>query len=242
MLRSARSIIGYHLRAIDGVIGKVKDILFDDARWKIRYLLVDTGRWLPGRQVLISPEAIGEPEWRERVVPVRLTRQQVEASPDLRTDEPVARQHEEALATYYRWAPYWMPGAGIFAGVPAPVEGPLAPPQQHGDPHLRSVKEVHGYQLRAVDDEIGHLEDLVMDTGDWSLRYLVVDTRRWLPGRRVLVSPEWVTRLDWVEGQVGVDLTRQQVQNSPEFDPSAPVNREYEEVLYDYYGRPAYWR
>lgn len=245
MLRSANDLIGYRIRATDGALGKLKDVLFDDASWKVRYLHVDTGGWLTGRQVLLSPESVIEADWRHRVVAVRLSRRQVEESPDLRSDLPVSRQYEEALAEYYQWAPYWMPGGGLFAGAPPSVAvagQATSPPQPRGDPHLRNAREVRGYEIRTRDSRLGHLDDLILDTADWTLRYLVVDTRRWLPGRKVLVSPAWVTRVDWVEGQVGVDLSADEVRASPEYDPTQPVNREYEEVLYDYYGRPAYWK
>ncbi len=246
MLRSTNEMIGYRIRASDGDLGKVKDLLFDDAAFTVRYLHVDTGRWLPGRQVLLSPESVVEPDWQERVVVVRLTRKQVEDSPDLRSDLPVSRQYEEALAEHYQWAPYWMPGSGLFSGAPPPpppaVRSGDERAQPHGDPHLRAFKEVKGYEIRARDERIGHLGDLIVDTDGWSLRYLVVDTGNWLPGRKVLVSPAWVLRVDWVEGQVGVDLTAEQVRNSPPYDPSAPVNREYEIVLHDFYGRRTYWK
>jgi hypothetical protein len=243
MLRSTRHLIGYHLRATDGVLGKLKDVLFDDASWRVRYLHVDTGRWLPARQVLVSPEAVVDLRWQDRTVGVRLTRKQVEDSPDLRTDLPVSRQHEQELAQYYRWAPYWMPGGGLLAGGGPSL--PLVRPREEaprGDPHLRAAREVVGYEVRARDQRIGHVDDLILETGDWSQRYLVADTRNWLPGRKVLLSTSWIARVDWVEGQVGVDLTAEEVRASPEYDPTEPVNREYEAVLHDFYGRPVSWK
>jgi len=109
------------------------------------------------------------------------------------------------------------------------------------DTHLRSAKEVMGYRIRTTDDEIGHVEDFIIDERPWTIRYMVVDTRNWLPGRKVLVAPDWIDSVDWLEKQVSVDLTKEQVKNSPEYDPAAPVNREYEMQLYDFYGRPKYW-
>jgi hypothetical protein len=113
--------------------------------------------------------------------------------------------------------------------------------EQDRDPHLRSTKEVIGYHIQAVDGEIGHVEDLIVDDEEWFLRYLVVDTRNWLPGKAVLVAPGWAKRVDWVKRKVHVDLPQEAIRDSPEFDPSRPVNREYEVRLYDYYGRPHYW-
>jgi hypothetical protein len=237
--------IGYKVEASDDEIGSVKDFLFDDCFWGVRYVVVDTGHWLPGRKVLVSPLAVGEPDWRERSVPVSLTREQVEQSPNILSDQPVSRQKEEELHRFFGWAPYWGPAAYSGVGVP-PVAVPMFTKgeegeEPQGDPSLRSMREVKNYHIHATDDSIGHVHDFIVETGDWGIRYLVVDTRNWLPGKKVLVAPTWIKDIRWADEQVYVDLTRDQIKDSPKFDPSLPVNREYEQRLCDYYGRPGYW-
>jgi hypothetical protein len=80
-----------------------------------------------------------------------------------------------------------------------------------------------------------------VDDETWCIRYMVVDTSNWWFGRKVLVSSEWITRVDWSESLLRVDMTREKVKNSPEYDSSGHVQREYERRLHDYYGRPGYW-
>ena len=104
-----------------------------------------------------------------------------------------------------------------------------------------STKEVSGYHIHAFDGSIGHVDDFIVDDESWVIRFLVVDTKNWLPGRKVLIAPLWVDAIDWESRQVRVDMTMEAVKNAPEFDPEAPINREYEERLYDYHGRPKYW-
>jgi len=246
MLRSARRILHYHIRAIDDEIGKVRDLYFDDRDWKVRYVVADTGRWLPGRQVLISPESIGQPEWNVRLVPglpVQLTKEQIELIPPVASDKPVSRQHEAQLASHFGWAAYWVPR---FIATPPPSEtaqtADAEVQEDEGDSHLRSLKEVTGYHILASDGQIGHAEDVIVDTNEWAIRYVVVDTRNWLPGKRVLVAQAWVERVDWAANLLHVDLTRDLIKNAPQFDASDPINREYEGTLYDYYGRPKYWQ
>jgi len=112
-----------------------------------------------------------------------------------------------------------------------------------GDSHLRSTNEVAGYRIQAKDDKIGHVEDFIMDDNLWILRYVVIDTRNWLPGgRKVLVSPGWVDHISWADRIVFINLNAKAIENSPEYKPTLPVNREYEERLYDFYGRPYYWK
>jgi hypothetical protein len=251
MLRSVKEIFGYVLNAKDGEIGRCKDFLFDDEAWTIRYMVADTGRWLPGRRVLVSPIALGEPDWPSRRFPVRLTKNQIEEAPGLHEDAPVSRQYEMNWTRYYGWPYYWT-GSALWATGDYPDElflqkelAEAAAEEEkmnEADCHLRSVKEVTGYHIQATDTEIGHVEDFILDDRTWTLRYMVVDTRNWLPGRKVLVSPVWIDSLDWGEAKVFVDLDSNRIKSSPEYNPSTPVNREYEERLYDFYGRPRYWR
>ncbi|MDY7108425.1 MAG: PRC-barrel domain-containing protein [Planctomycetota bacterium] len=210
MLRSLSEIRGYAIEAVDGRIGDAHDFLFDDQVWTVRYVVVDTGRWLPGRRVLVSPMAVARPDWKARLLPANMTKEQIESSPPISADEPVARQHEVALHEHYGWAPYWpIAGAyGLATGEtpPAVVSEAAARKEareavntrrQEADPHLRSSREVEGYHVQAVDGEIGHVEDFILDDAGWVVRYLVVDTRNWLPGRKVLVAPLWSENIDW---------------------------------------------
>jgi hypothetical protein len=236
MLRSIKSLRGYPLRAKDGDVGKVREFYFDDRFWTVRYLVADAGPWPANRLVLLSTACLGNPDWEAKLFPVGLTREQVKKSPPISADEPVSRQMEIDLHGYYGWPPYWHGGAYIAA---AQLQ---AKQESNGDPHLRSTREVIGYHIHATDGEIGHVDDFVVDDEAWTIRYMVVDTRNWLPGKKVLVAPQWAASVDWVGRQVSVDLDRDTIKGGPEFDPSLPVNREYEVRLYDYYGRPQYWK
>ena len=239
MLRSINSIEGFDIQAKNGSIGEMEEFLFDDTSWEIRYLVVNTGDWLIDRLVLISPVALGSPDWETEKFPVFLRKEQIENSPNMEKEKPVSRQMQAELHEYYGWPGY------VYAPFPAPkypkIKTEKAESNQEGDPHLRSTAEVEGYHIQAIDDEIGHVEDFIIDDKEWLIRYIVVDTRNWLPGKKVLVTPRWIQNIDWIEEKVFVDLKKEEVKNSPEYDPTTPINREYEIRLYDYYGRPKYW-
>ena len=129
----------------------------------------------------------------------------------------------------------------VIAGAPEIAQIVGTTIEQESDPHLRSVKEITGYNIQAIDGSIGHVDEFIADERDWTIRYIVVDTRNWLPGRKVLIAPWMINDLTWAGQNVHVELSCEQIENSPPYDPQAPVNREYEEVFYDYYGRPVYW-
>jgi sporulation protein YlmC with PRC-barrel domain len=233
MLRSVRSLYGYKIMAKDGAIGKVHEFFFEDETWLVRYLVVGTGRWLPSRQVLISPVAFGKADWESKAFHVILTREQVESSPGIEKDQPVSRRHLIELFRYYGWPPYWPVGAGFNMSPPATAEEEDEG-EEAANPHLRSTRAVAGYNITASDGDIGHVDDFIVDDEEWALRYVVVDTRNWLPGRRVLVAPRWIEYIDWSMKRVAMALTKELIKNSPEYDPAQPVNREYEVRLYDY--------
>ncbi|AQT70136.1 photosynthetic reaction center H subunit [Anaerohalosphaera lusitana] len=246
MLLSANYLIDFNVEATDGNIGTVYDYYFDDRGWKIRYVVVDTGKWLPGRKVLLSPVCIENVTVPDRVLPVELTREKVKNSPEISADMPVSKQYEVELHKYYGWAPYW---TGQFT---AETGGVIAMPPMEADPgerseeqiestHLRSIREVRGYHIHASDGKIGHVDDIIVETKNDMIRYLVVDTHNWLPGKKVIIPPQWARDIDWAEKSVQMDVDRQAVKESPEFDPEEGVNRELEIRLYDYYGRPKYW-
>lgn len=253
------AMLGTGVQATDDTIGSVTDILFDDDDWTVRWVVVDTGTWLPGRKVLLPTSVLGHPDPASRMFPVDATRKQVEESPGLGHDEPVSRQMETDIYGYYGWSPYWDPGTAAFPGyVPLLAGQPAAAPaaglarpgagpgtateaEQRGDPHLRSVKEVTGYHIRAPDDDIGHVEEFLLEDTGWTIRYIVVDTRNWWPGKQVLLAPKWIDHVDWGAQQVHVRVTRKQVETSPEYDPSATSDRAFEERLHGHYGQIPYW-
>jgi len=245
MLRSVNDLIGYVLQAQDGEIGRCKDFLFDDEHWTIRYMVADTGKWLPGEKVLVSPISLDKPDWDSHHFPVRLTKQQLEDRPPLDEEAPVSRQYERSWHMHYGWPYYWAgPGVWGTAAYPPMLFVQQAHPEQQEpeerpeESHLRSVDEVKGYGIKAEDGDIGHVDNFIVDDMSWTLRYVVVDTRNILPGKKVLVATQWLKLVDWHTRELTVDLTTDEIKGSPEYDPTAPVNRDYEEELFDYYGRP----
>lgn len=261
MLRSLREVLGYQVRATDGDAGQVADFLFDDLSWIVRYLVVDIGGGRGDGPVLIPPAAVGQPDWEARALPVLLTRRQVLEAPPVEADRPVTRQMEDEVRTYYDWIPYWRAVVPIPVDQESVAEGspreealrraqkegrPPTEEQRADDPHLRSLEEVLGYHVRARDGDAGQVDDLVVEDEMWAIRYLVVDTGLTplglLPGRHVLLSPAWSDQVDWVQRAIYIDLRKETIEEGPRYDPSAPVNREYEARLYDYYGRPIYWQ
>jgi hypothetical protein len=255
MLDSLRRFSAATVTATDGLIGHVKSLLFDDQSWTIRYLVVDTGSWLFGREVLISPYSVCKPLGSGKNIDVILTREQVKSSPDIDTHQPVSRQHEVEYLGYYAYPAYWG-GSGVWDMGAFPVLPSNIPRSEDiaaaralrqryietNDIHLRSSTKVIGYDIHTADGSIGHIEDFIFDEQSWTIRYAVVDTRNWWPGgRKVLIAIHWVDGIDWGSSTVHVKLSREQVKNSPEYQDGMPINHEYEKHLHHAYNLPGYW-
>ena len=265
MLKAVSLLNGFEIQAKDGSLGTVSDFLFDDSTWKVRWLVVDTGRWLRGRKVLIHPSAVVSTGHEERELHVALTKVQVEESPDVMQDRPVSRQMENDLYGYYGWDPLWgggMFGAGtyggsMYGGGMGAIASPLSSPayfgagavreaerggagRDDGDPHLRSVAEVTGYHVHATDGDIGHVQDLLVDDATWGIRYIIVNTSNWWVGQHVLISPYAVKDVDWPERHIRLDLTRDKIKASPSWNPSNVVDGQFERNLHNYYDWPGY--
>jgi len=234
------------MEANDGEIGKAKDFFFDDHAWKVRHLVVDTGKWLPGRKVLISPQALLEPDRENKLFRVDLTCDQIKHSPSIDLDKPVSRQHQIELFEYYSWTPYW--GAGMVGPFPEPgvLTEENLPPELDEDvegerKHIRSMREVTGYHLVSGDEKIAKLSDFIVEDGSWIVRYVAVRTHVHFSGVEVLLSPDWIEEIDWETKRIETDLSRDQILEAPPFDSLKPIDREYEAQLHEHYGRTKYW-
>src|SRR5690606_19253045 len=158
-----------------------------------------------GRNVLISPEALEPSNWEDQVFPLRLTSTEIENSPGIETDLPFSLQKEKELRLFFKWREYWdddifiqpsgftpMSVPGGEAIEPVLKDGRNLSGKLNGNLHLRSANEVQGYYIGAKDGEIGHVDDFIVDDTSWRIRYLIVDTHNWLPGKKVLMAHEWV--------------------------------------------------
>ena len=255
MLAKATDLIGRPIRARDGDIGSVWSLYFDDDRWTVRYLVVDTGNWLPGRRILISPYSVPQAGSPSRPIEVTLTREQVKNSPDVNTERPISRQQEIAYADHYGYPYYWR-GPALWGAAAAPIWAPVPPPavdatttaerealRAHDarNSHLRDVKHVTGYHIQAADGSIGHVDDFLVDPESWTIRYLIVDSSNWIGGRHVLIAPSWVSAIRSKTSQVEVRMTRDAIARSPEYDRNRDVQRSYEDRLHAHYVQPPYW-
>ena len=270
MLNVVSSLKGFDIQAKDGSLGTVSDFLFDDSTWKVRWLVVDTGTWLTGRKVLVHPSAIEYADYGSRELTVALTKAQVEDSPDIAQDRPVSQQMQSDLYGYYGWDPLWgggmygggmygggTYGGGLYGGGMGGIASPLSArayfgagavreaergeaSHDDGDPHLRSIAEVTGYHVHATDGSIGHVENFLVDSESWGIRYLIVNTSNWWVGQHVLMSPHAVKDVDWSDRHIRLDATRDKVKSSPSWNPANVVDGDFEKRLHGHYGWPGH--
>jgi hypothetical protein len=229
MLQSIKQLYGNKLAALDGDIGHVKDFYFDDKNWVIRYLVVDTGSWLTGRLVLLSPHAFGKLDQSEKTlqktIQIKLRKMQIENSPSIDLHKPVSRQYEVEYYGYYGWPAYWngdaMWGLSGYPMILPPSKKEMEIQKKHhhrDDKHLRSTQAVTGYHIQSVDGEIGHVSSFLVDDKNWEICELVVETGHWYSGKEILIPPSKVERISYEESKVSVNLTKADIQETAEND------------------------
>jgi sporulation protein YlmC with PRC-barrel domain len=199
MLLNLTSLFGVSILAKDGNIGHVRDVLFDDKSWVIRYFVVETGNQFSGRRVLLSPHSFLQPEWEKRVLPVDLTIEEVRQSPDVDTDLPVYRQQEIAMTLHYGWPAYWTMEASRMTGEES---------ESNGDPNLRSANEILTYKVKTSDGDLGSMDDLVVEDANWFIRFLILSAGNWFEGQKLLVASRWVGSVSWANKEVIVPHSR----------------------------------
>ena len=264
MLFAVSGLEGCTVKASDGDVGTVKDFLFDDRNWKIRWIVVGAGHWLPGRQLFIHPSAIAPltvpPKPKLPMMSpgdtleltVNLTKAEIEAGPHSGEEEPVNRDMEALLYDYYGWDPYW--GATHFGAAVLPNaeqrivgdevrrEADAEVPPIDGLERLHGVASVKGYYVHAVDGDIGHVENILADDTNWEIRYFVIATRNWWPGKVVQLSPYAVKDIDWFGQHINMNVTRDQVRSAPAWDPLAMMDEASEDEFHRHFGWPGYGR
>lgn len=218
MLWTASMMNGYVVSGIDGDLGTVTDLLFDDTNWKMRWLVVSTGHWFPNREVLLPVAVLGHLDPARQQFRVALTVQQIQDSPHVEGDLPVSRQVEVGSPPLY-----------AVAGSRSGYAGP--PASKPNDPHLRSVEAVIGHRVHAIDGLAGHVDDFLIDDDDWSVRFVKVDTRDWGPARRVLLPPRLIRNIDWLARAVRLDVDRREIENRSLHDPISEAGTVNGEML-----------
>jgi sporulation protein YlmC with PRC-barrel domain len=228
MLRSIKQLYGDELRATDGEIGHIKDFYFDDQNWAVRYVVVDTGSWLSGRLVLISPHVFTNFDLDGVRRGVSLTRKQIEKSPDFDSHKPVSRQYEEEYYRYYGCPDYWTQGGlGGLSALPIleptvdqrPNDPAIQPDisDERGDPHLRSTQALNGYHIQTNEGAIGHVIDFIVDHETWAICHLIVETGRWFSGKEIVILPKQIVRINYEESKVFVSVTKEIILKAPEY-------------------------
>lgn len=259
MLRNVDDLYGFTLRITGANAGRVSDFLFTDRDLAVRYLVVDTGTWLTGRQILVGTEAVEPitlPMWEERKLFANLTQAQIENAPDIDTHSPISREQETELRSHYGWLPYWVGypmgaplGTGGITRYPAPPVAAQPPELEHAREHpeselaveeeqpvLRSTKEVAGYSAQASDGKIGRVASFLVDDQNWAIQYLIVDTTEWQRGGEVIIPVGALESIRWSSSDVFFRATREKIKNAPGYDRARWSDLENERRVQQYYG------
>jgi uncharacterized protein YrrD len=241
MIRSLKTMTGKKLLSAEDEVGTVEDYLFDAQKWLVRYLVVDSGSWLNRRRLLFSPKAVNIQDEEEDRLSINIDRERIEKSPPIDPERKLTPEEEARLHEYYEW-PFDVPRLD-HTTVPmvemySEMQEKTGEGEQTRHSNLQSMDDITGYSIEARDGGIGRVDDILIDDKNWRVQYLVVDTGGFLPGRKILLAPQWIENFDLNDTSVQVDLSRETIENSPPYDPDTMIDHEYEEQLFNHYQRP----
>ncbi|MFW5707698.1 MAG: PRC-barrel domain-containing protein [Bacteroidota bacterium] len=244
MKRSLKDMKGFTIETMDGTKGKIKDFLFDEKTWKVRYIDADFGSFFKSKRVLLPMLAMREILWDDEKAPLDVTDETIENSPAPEDRPTVSREYEKQLMEYYQFGAYWADemvthtGTGMYYPV-RPIKVPAKEFNENDvDTSLRSFKEVKGYHILATDGHLGHVEDIIVDDADWQLIYLIIDTSNWRPwSKKVILQLNWLKDISYATKEVSIDVDTEVIKNAPEIDLSKPIEEAFEKGLQDYYQR-----
>src|SRR6476646_3978322 len=120
MLHTLKDLTGFAIHAADGYLGFVKDFYFDDKRWVVRYLVIETGSWFSSKQLLISPLSIQSISREDKTIKVNVSVAQMINSPITDPHKPISRQFETEYLSYYGYPMYWI-GTELWGGYLTPT-------------------------------------------------------------------------------------------------------------------------
>ena len=243
MLVKAKELKGYKLSGIDGEIGNVKEFIFDDKFWAVRYLIANTGTLFTGKKIMISPYLMQSVDYEKEAINIDLTKEQIKDSPEFDEDK-ISAEDESNYSSYYG-TPSYRSGPNMWGAQSSLIRDRNRWGNNLGEDSwnstLRRTSVVDDHDIHANDGDIGHVDDFIIDDESWAIRYLIVDTKDWVPGKKVLISPEWIECISWDESKVFVNLTRDAIKQAPEYYEDLVISREFEDQLFRHYNREGYW-
>ena len=230
-------------------IGTICGFVVDKRSWNVSHIVVQIGKGLEDQNVLISQLAFGKPLLSDKVFPVSLTkgRSGIQSSDDF-TDLSACSyvtKLEVCLGPPNGWAlvrpmplpAFPMPMVSSFYVMEnaSSTQG-----EQNCDVRPQSCRDLIGSSVQATDGRVGVVDDLIVDDDCWLVRYVVLDTGRWFPGRKVILSTSWLKHASEDDPTLLMDLTSEAVKDGPTYDPGVPINRELESGIFAHYDRRPY--
>lgn len=246
-----KDLRNFRVETKDGKRASVKDIYFDDEKFAVRYLILNSGPWKFGKKVLVSPFLVEKVEAASGWIMLKIDREGLGLCPEIDENQPISREMERQYSDRL-FLPYYWGGAGLWGLYATPYgtyspelrqryEYPLSDIGHGAENHLRSAREVSGYHVNARDERLGHVDDFIIDETDWSIRYFVLHTSDWRTGKSVLVAPDWLDEILWSTKTAYFNVDRSSIEGAPVYDPARPFDKEFETRLYRHYDKPAYW-
>lgn len=264
MLISLREVTGYEMHSRDGKIGIASDFLFDQKSWFIKSIVDKSGKVF-SKELLFSAGSIGGLDMQEKILHMDLDNEQIKHSPrltvrDVLNPERFLPMDDNKVVFHSDWLNNWnsmrltvLGKQKKYATTKILNSSDLLHQEAMKDaslfvrnddeeiPTLQSSAMTFGFKISSRNGDMGYMQDFIVNDEDWSIKFLVINTKRNFSGKKILVSPEAIDWISWRRKHVSVDMEKEKLAGCPHFDMSFPLNPELQSAIQEKYECHQYW-
>jgi hypothetical protein len=207
-----QQLIGLPVSAVNGLVGRLTDLCFDDERWVVRYLVVATAFTDQATMVALGTDDLADDQTKRTAG--RLT----------------SSVHAAGLS---------LPSSPLVSGLERAVFGLRGHHQDEPQEtsHLQRCEEVRGYEVFAEDGYVGTVEGFLISDTSWTIEYVVVQASQRLVSHRIVVPTSWIKNVVREESRLSLGMSCGTVLSGPEF--TDDITQAYETWLLAHLGRAA---
>jgi hypothetical protein len=221
-----------YISALDGEVGSVKDIYFDETSWKIQYLVIKLGSFFSEKVVLVPPSVVAPFEGHS--LNIELTKNELKEC--LHADDLIPETLQERYVGKSLFNMMSMSGNNPYGG-PVMVYPFTSQLREIGgyDPHLRSCKVHSKYTLEACSSTIGTVEDFLVDDSLWALRFVIINLSKECEREKKMIDLQSIEVINDEAEAMTIGLTIEEITKKTTFDASLHIDTSYENLLKNMY-------
>lgn len=214
MLRSVKNFHFSDIITRDGYIGNLDRLIVHEQTWHVLYFIVDGDEDFRGKKIIFASRYYEGFDWLSGAIKSNVDKRVIAQSPEIIHNIPKAKINEKSLIHKFGWhttGEHYPDFVGIIANPPKKnpsIDGK----QKSGE--MMSTDELLGYEIRSMKQKLGFIDDLAIDEGDLSIKYIIAKPYPQISDRRLLISTDWVKTISWLRRMIFLTMPAHSVVES----------------------------